>query len=205
MLKLKKIAVTGGLAAGKTTVCQFFKEFGAYVISADEIVHQLLSPGNDPRNNVVQRVISLLGPDIVSGRELDRKKIAAIVFSQPDLLHALEEIVHPAVFDEIEQKYQQIVREKKYSSFVAEIPLLYEAEAEGRFDLVFTVVANPELCKNRFMQQTHQSAQEFEKRMTRQIEPMLKADKAHYTIVNNGDFEQLRSKAKNIYVQLTKE
>ena len=44
MLKLKKIAVTGGLAAGKTTVCQLFKELGAYVVSADEIVHQLLSP-----------------------------------------------------------------------------------------------------------------------------------------------------------------
>jgi len=201
MLKLKKIAVTGGLAAGKTTVCQIFREFGAYVISADEIVHQLLSPGTA----LGQQVISLLGSDIISGQQLDRKKIAAKVFSQPDLLHALEEIIHPAVFDEIEQKYQQIDREKRYSLFFAEIPLLYEAEAEGRFDLVITVIADPELCQNRFMQQTHQSVQEFEKRMTQQIEPNLKADKAHYTIVNNGDLDQLKSEVREIYFQLTKE
>src|SRR5580700_5876146 len=99
MLKTKKIAVTGGLAAGKTTVCQIFKELGAYVVSADEIVHQLLSPGT----TVGQQVIKLLGSDIISGQELDRKKIAAKVFFQRDLLHLLEEIIHPAVFDEIER------------------------------------------------------------------------------------------------------
>ena len=74
MLKLKKIAVTGGLAAGKTTVCQIFKELGAYVVSADEIVHQLLSPDTA----VGQQVVSLLGSDIVSGQiirsEEDRRK-----------------------------------------------------------------------------------------------------------------------------------
>ena len=79
MLKLKKIAVTGGLAAGKTTVCQLFKELGAYVVSADEIVHQMLSPDTV----VGQQVVSLLGSDIVSGLGIDRKKIAAKVFYPP--------------------------------------------------------------------------------------------------------------------------
>jgi dephospho-CoA kinase len=201
MLKIKKIAVTGGLAAGKTTVCQLFKEFGAYVVNADEIVHQLLSPGTA----VGQQVVSLLGSDIISGQGLDRKKIAAKVFSQPDLLLALEEIIHPAVFDEIEQKYQQIEREKKYSLFLAEIPLLYETEGEGRFDAVISVLADPALCRKRFMQQTREPVQEFEKRMTRQIEPILKANKAHYTIENNGDLEELKIKIKTLYFQLTEE
>lgn len=201
MLKIKKIAVTGGLAAGKTTVCQIFKELGAYVVSADEIVHQLLSPGTD----VGQQVVRLLGSDIISGQEFDRKKIAAKVFSQPDLLRALEEIIHPAVFDEIERKYQQINREKKYSLFLAEIPLLYESEGEKRFDAVISVFADPELCRKRFVQQTHQPVQEFEKRMTRQIEPKIKNDKAHYSIENNGDFEQLKTEIKTLYFQLTEE
>jgi len=199
MLKVKKIAVTGGLAAGKTTVCQIFKELGAYVVNADEIVHQLLSP----ETAVGQQVISLLGSDIISGQEFDRKKIAAKVFSQPDLLRALEEIIHPAVFDEIEQKYQQIDREKKYLLFLAEIPLLYESEREGYFDAVISVFTDPELCRKRFMQQNLTPANEFEKRMTRQIEPRLKADKAHYMIENNGNFEELKTKIKTLYFQLT--
>lgn len=201
MLKVKKIAVTGGLAAGKTTVCQLFKELGAYVVSADEIVHQLLSPGTA----VGQQVVSLLGTDIISGQELDRKKIAAKVFVQSDLLRALEEIIHPAVFDEIEQKYQQINREKKCPLFLAEIPLLYESEGQGRFDAVISVFANSELCQHRFMQQTHHPMQEFEKRMTRQMESKLKADKAHYRIENNGTVEELKTKIKTLYFQLIKE
>lgn len=199
MLKLKKIAVTGGLAAGKTTVCRIFEELGAYVVSADEIVHQLLSPGTA----VGQQVISLLGSDIISGQEFDRKKIADRVFSQPDLLRVLEEIIHPAVFDEIGRKYQQVEQEKKHSLFLAEIPLLFESEREKYFDAVISIVADPELCQKRFAQQTHEPIQEFEKRMARQIEPEVKARKAHYKIENNGNFEQLKTQIKTLYFQLT--
>lgn len=199
MLKIRKIAVTGGLAAGKTTVCKLFEKLGAYVVNADEIVHQLLSPGTA----VGQQVINLLGSDIVSGQKFDRKKIAAKVFSQPDLLRKLEEIIHPAVFDEIERKYQEVDREKQYPLFLAEIPLLYESEKGERFDLVITVLADPELCRKRFVQQTREPVQEFEKRMMRQIEPKLKANKADYTIENNGDFEQLKTKISILFSQLT--
>jgi dephospho-CoA kinase len=199
MLKVKKIAVTGGLAAGKTTVCQIFKELGAFVVSADEIVHQLLSPGTA----VGQQVISLLGSDVISGQQFDRKKIAAKVFSQPDLLSALEEIIHPAVFNEIERKYQQIAREKKYPLFVAEIPLLFEADEQRRFDAVVSVQADQELCQKRFVQQTQQPIDEFEKRMTRQMTPLEKASLAQYTIDNNGDLEQLKTQVITIYSQLT--
>ncbi len=201
MLKIKKIAVTGGLAAGKTVVCQIFKELGAYVVSADEIVHQLLSPGTA----VGQQVVKLLGSDIMSGQEFDRRKIAAKVFSQPGLLRTLEAIIHPAVFNEIERKYQQIAREKKYPLFVAEIPLLFEANEQRRFDAVVSVQADQELCKKRFVQQTQQPIDEFEKRMTRQMTPLEKASQAQYTIDNNGDLEQLKTQVITIYSQLTEE
>ncbi len=199
MLSLKKIAVTGGLSAGKTTVCQIFKELGAYVVSADEIVHQLLSPGTA----TAQQVATLIGSDIISGNELDRKKIAAKVFSQPDLLVALEKILHPAVFDEIERRYQQVSKDKKHPLFIAEIPLLYEAEGEKYFDAVITVLAETDLCRQRFVEQTHNPSQEFDKRMKRQIIPEIKAEKAHYTIENNGTLEQLKTSVKSLYSTLT--
>lgn len=200
MLKLKKIAVTGGLAAGKTTVCQLFKDIGAYVVSADEIVHQLLSP----ETAVGQQVISLLGSDIISGHEFDRKKIAAKVFTKPDLLRTLEEIIHPAVFDEIERRYQQAQKEK-YTLFIAEIPLLFESEREDHFDAVISVYTDPDISLQRFIDKSRQPAEEFEKRMMRQIEPRQKSAKANYMIENNGNFEQLKATVKTIYTQIAQE
>lgn len=203
MLKVKKIAVTGGLSAGKTTVCQIFKELGAYVVSADEIVHQLLSPGTA----TAQQVAHLIGSDIESGSELDRKKIAAKVFSHPDLLTKLEKILHPAVFNEIERRYNQVSQEKKHSVFIAEIPLLYEAEGEEeeRFDGIISVLANPDLCRSRYEAQTHHPAQEFDKRMNRQLPPEHKAEKAHYKIENNGTLDELKKNVQVLYSQLTKD
>lgn len=198
MLKLKKIAVTGGLSAGKTTVCQLFKELGAYVVSADVIVHQLLSPGTA----IAQQVTNLLGSDIINGKELDRKKIAAKVFSEPDKLTALEKILHPAVFHEIEQKYQEASRENKYPLFIAEIPLLYETGEEDQFQIIAVDTAE-EICKDRFARQN--SPEEFTKRMARQIPSKRKKERAHYVLENNGTLEQLKQNVKILYTQLTQE
>jgi dephospho-CoA kinase len=199
MLKVKKIAVTGGLSAGKTTVCQIFKELGAYIVSADEIVHQLLSPGTA----TAQQVADLIGSD--SGSELNRKTIAAKVFAHPELLSALEKILHPAVFNEIERRYQQASQEKKHVLFIAEIPLLYETEEDERFDEVISVTADPNLCQYRFVEQGTYPAQEFEMRMLRQLSPAYKAAKAHYKIENNGTLEQLKKNVQILYTQLTKD
>lgn len=200
MLKLRKIAVTGGLSAGKTTVCQLFKELGAYVVSADEIVHQLLSPGTP----TAQQVINLLGSDVLTEKKIDRNKIADIVFSQREHLSALEAILHPEVFDEIERRYQHVVQEKKHALFVVEIPLLYEAKAEGLFDVVISVVAERGLCQIRFAKNGG-NALEFDKRMLRQISPEYKAKRAHYTIENSGTLEQLKSNVKVLFSKLIKE
>lgn len=191
MLKLRKIAVTGGLAAGKSTVCQFFKELGAYVVSADAVVHQLLSPKTD----VGRRVIALLGSDILKGDVIDRKKVSEKIFSHPDTLHALEKIIHPAVFDVIEMQYQQIKKAKRHRLFIAEIPLLYETGASDQFDTVIAVTAAPALCKERFK---HSEAQ-FDARKERQLNPEIKERRADYVIQNNGTLEELRAQVEALF------
>lgn len=207
MLKLKKIAVTGGLSAGKTTVCHIFKELGAYTISADEIVHQLLSPEATPGTVITQQILNLLSPDVLSGNTIDRKKVAAKVFSKPDLLENLEKILHPAVFDAIERIYHQIAKENKHSLFVAEIPLFYEAiphKKKKQFDAVISVTAEANTCKNRFIQKTQHTPEEFDKRMSRQLSPISKTQKADYIIENNGTLEELKNNTKALYLELTK-
>ncbi len=192
MLSLRKIAITGGLAAGKSTVCRILQEeYSAFVIDADKIVHQLLSPHTE----VGQKVIHLLGHEIVAGNQIDRKKISNIVFSDPKKLDALESILHPAVREEIEREFNQVKSKPSYRFFVAEIPLLYEAKMEHEFDTVIAVIAD----------ERYASPDDFEKRLSRQLPSHTKAQKADFVIQNNGDLTSLRSAIQSIVDQLQKE
>lgn len=199
MLKLKKLAITGGLSSGKTTVCRFFKELGAFVVNADEIVHNLLVPGSI----VGQQVIQLFGSNIVENNSLNRKKIAEQAFLDIKLLKALEALIHPVVFAEIEKKYQQAKQASKYPLFVAEIPLLYELFKQDDFDIVITVTSDLSICRQRFIKQTHQTIKEFEQRMAQQVSPKQKAKKSDYVIKNNGSLADLRDQVTKLYSLLS--
>lgn len=193
MLELKKIAITGGLASGKSTVCQFFQELGAYIVSSDAIVHELLEHPKD----LGQKILLTLGSDILQNGKIDRKILADKVFGNRDQLRKLEKILHPAVLQEIEHRYEQVRREKKYTSFVVEMPLLYEIQVEGFYDVVVTVVASDAVAKSRFVAKGH-TEQEYEKRMSRQLDPSIKAKKASYTLINNGSLDDLRREVEKI-------
>lgn len=196
MLGLKKIAVTGGLSSGKSTVCKIFESLGAYYLSADDLVHQLLSP----KTELGKKIVDLLGSEILSGDQFKRATIAEIVFSQKDKLEALEQLIHPAVINEIKNQYQKIKKQSKYSLFVAEIPLLYESAMEKFFDAVIAVVADLEICKKRFQSQTPLNREEeFERRMSRQMDMKQKAAQASYIITNNGTLIDLKKKATKLY------
>ena len=199
MLKLKKLAITGGLSSGKTTVCYLFKELGAFVVNADEIVHNLLVP----ESVVGQQVIQLFGPNIVEKTSLNRKKIAEKAFLDVRLLRALEALLHPVVFAEIEKKYQQAKQAGKYPLFVAEIPLLYELFKQDEFDIVITVTSDLSICQQRFIKQTHQTIKEFEQRMAQQVSPKQKAKKSDYVIKNNGSLADLKDQVTKLYSLLS--
>lgn len=199
MLNLKKLAVTGNLSCGKSSVCRILKELGAYVISADNIVHQLLSP----ETNLGREVIQLLGPHILVNNKIDRSIISQIVFFEPQLLQALEKIIHPAVYKEIESDYQKQQNiEHPPKLFVAEIPLLFESGGEKNYDFTLAVVADPKLCLKRFLEKTKYDQQEFELRNARQLPGLSKASRADYVIMNSGSLESLQEKTMELYQEL---
>ncbi len=197
---LKKIAVTGGLACGKSSVCRFFQDLGAYVVSADDIVHQLLSK----QTLVGRQVIELLGDDIIVNGQIDRAIIAKKVFSNPLLLRSLEKIVHPSVLDEIEKSYQQVKIQGKTQLFIAEIPLLFEIGAESFFDAVITVAADLQSCIKRFTAVTGLSAIEYNERMALQLPTEEKARKADYIIENIGSIKDMQNEVTKLYHKLTR-
>lgn len=195
MLTLKKVAVTGGLASGKSSVCQILKSYGAYVVSADEIVHRLLSPETE----IGKKVILELGPEILVNQKIDRKKVAEKTFSDPQRLQNLEKLLHPAVLNEIKERYQQIRTDPRYTLFVAEIPLLYESEGHRAFDFVIAVVADEEFSRSRFEKSTGYLTDEYERRMQRQLPLHEKAARADFVIKNNASMEDLKKSVKEVY------
>lgn len=198
MLKLNKIAITGGLSCGKSSVCRIFKELGAYVVSADEIVHRLLLFDT----NLGQQVIDLLGPEIVLNGQIDRSLIAKKVFNHPTLLQSLEKLLHPAVFQEIENQYQELKKSRSASLFVAEIPLLFETSGESFFDKTIAVLADETTCRKRFKDSTGYSDKEFDQRMARQLPPLEKAKRATYVIQNHGTLIDLEHAVKEVYKKI---
>lgn len=202
MLKLKKVAITGGLSCGKSSVCRILKELGAYVVSADKIVHQLLSSDT----SLAQEIVRLLGPSIIVNQKLDRSRIANIVFQDLELLKALEAIIHPAVDKEIEQEYQkQQTNPHLPPLFIVEIPLLFECEGQKNYDTTIVVTADLENCSKRFKEATGYDQIEFNKRMARQLPLSEKAMLADYVITNNGTLSELHQKTKILYQSLVED
>ena len=191
---MDKVAVTGGLSSGKSTVCKIFKHLGAYTVSSDDIVHHLLK--TDP---VLQKkIVDLLGKDVLIQNQIDREKVASNVFSNPEKLKALEAIIHPAVLHEIKKHIDIAAKDGNYPLFVAEVPLLYEVGAEALFDSVITVLCSEQICKERFSRLNPSIQEQFHDRMMRQLPPEAKAAKADYILLNNGDLQELQSQVEHL-------
>lgn len=185
---MKKVAVTGGTASGKSTVCKVFQDLGAVAVDADAIVHELLSSDTD----LGQQIIRLLGNEVLENGKLSRRRIADKVFKDPEILHALEKLLHPAVLHKIDQAYKRACESGKPGLFVAEIPLLYEIGADASYDAVIVVLSKE--SRNRFS-----SDEEYDRRMKRQWRPDEKAKKADYVIQNDGSLDELKRKATELY------
>jgi dephospho-CoA kinase len=194
MLKLKKIAITGGVASGKSTVCQLFQKLGAYVVSADAIAHELL----DPNTDLGQQILSKLGEQILENGEINRRLVAEKVFRDPKKLHDLEQILHPEILKRIEREYECACRARSYTSFIVEIPLLFEIGAEKFYDVTIAVIAEEKIAKHRFY-----SESEYERRMNHQWPPEQKTVKANYTIKNNGSLDDLEAQVEKLNAALT--
>lgn len=199
MLKLRKVAVTGGLSCGKSSLCRILEDLGAYVVSADRIVQQLLSSDT----NLIQEIVRLLGPSVLLNEKLDRSRIAARVFDDLEILKALEALVHPEVYKELEKDYRNQLRlSAPPPLYVAEIPLLFESGGEKKYDFTVAVVAEEEICCRRFTLATGLDPSEYRKRMARQLPPSEKAKLADAIIMNNGSLEDLRRATSALYYQL---
>jgi len=199
MLELSKIAITGSFGAGKSTVCLVLRALGAFVADADTIVKQLLKASTP----LGKQIIKLLGKDILEHDSIDQKKLAEKVFKDREKLKQLEDLLHPYVFKEIEELYENVKKQNHYRFFVVEIPLLFELGKQSEYDYVITVITDSESCKERLKKRGFEP-EEYDMRMKRFFSTDEKKEKSHFIIENNGTFEELRKKVEDITYQISK-
>lgn len=185
------VALTGGIGAGKSTVAQNFAELGALVVDADQLARIAIERGSDGFAEVLLR----FGDDIILNGDIDRKKLAEIVFSDDAARKDLEKIIHPrvqAIFAEVVEDLEQD------DILIYEIPLLAETDAAEKFDYIITVEADIELRTARLLKRGLYISQ-IEKRMAAQASQESREAIADSVIYNDGDEDSLLRQVENLW------
>lgn len=189
---MKRVALTGNLGSGKSTVGRMLKDLGAFVIDADEVIHSFYRKGHP----VLEKVVRLLGEGILDEEgNGDRKKIAEIVFKDPEKLRKLEEITHGALYEELENIYSELPED---SVVFVEAALLIEKGTYKKYDKTLLVYAPYEVCKRRALKKG-MSEEDFERRWKRQMSPEEKLKYADFVIDNSGSLEETRRQTEEVF------
>jgi dephospho-CoA kinase len=185
------VALTGGIGAGKSTVAQNFAELGALVVDADQLARIAIERGSDGFAEVLLR----FGDDIILNGDIDRKKLAEIVFSDEAARKDLEKIIHPRV----QATFAEVVEDLEHDDIlIYEIPLLAETDAAEKFDYIITVEADIELRTSRLLKRGLYISQ-IEKRMAAQASQESREAIADSVIRNDGDEDSLLRQVENLW------
>jgi len=185
------VALTGGIGSGKSAAGDFFEDLGAVVVDADQLSRDVVERGTDG----FDELIATFGDEILTNGVLDRSKLGAIVFANPDQLKKLEEIIHPRV----SEAFAEIIEESPSDSVIIyQIPILVETAGRDRFDYVITVEASLENRISRLKERGLKSY-EIDARIKAQASDADRAKIADAVFNNDGDLDQLLRQAENIY------
>lgn len=195
MTRALRVGLTGGLAGGKSTVAGWLRDAGFTVIDADRLVADLYRPGGEG----VAVVRALFGPEVIDAEgAVDRPKVAARVFSDPEARHALEKAIHPLVrerFTEIAKGLQGVL--------VLEATLLVEAGYGPMFDFIVTVEADAEARLRRAISRGMDEAS-ARVRLVAQGDGKERKEAAHRVIDNCGGLPHLRRQVDELIEELAR-
>jgi dephospho-CoA kinase len=190
-----KVGLTGGIGAGKSTVADLFSKRGAVVIRSDELARQVI----EPQTPGFKQVTSRFGNEIINDEgNIDRAKLAQVVFNDDVALKDLENIVHPLV----RERTNQLMSEQTSETIIVnEIPLLLEKKMESLFDFLVIVISSE---KNRLERLSQKGVleEQAKARMAKQVNDQDRKAAADFLIVNDGNLDQLEADVQKIWQTL---
>ena len=195
------IGLTGNFGMGKTTVLGMFKKLGAHTFNIDEFVHKILR-----KATIIHKMSRRLGDEVLmktsSDISINKKKVAAIIFKNPDKRKAIEAIIHPGVLREIKAVRTNILNKEPDAFIVFEVPLLFEAGYETYFDKTIVVHSTRQRAINRLTKKGF-TKDDISKRFRSQLPIYKKKKLADFLIENNGDIKTTSNRVKRIFNRLT--
>lgn len=195
---MKTIAITGGIGAGKSTVCEMFRNLGARIIDADILAHQVYEPGTPLHQAIRER----FGPEILTKTgKIDRVRLGKIVFRSPEEKRWLESQTHPAV-RELIRKQIQAAKEQSDPLILVEAALHVETGYYREFDGLIVVHVAPEVQIQRVMVRNQIDRDEAEHLLANQMPVEEKKKYADWVIDNSGDLETTRKQVRELFDQL---
>jgi dephospho-CoA kinase len=195
---LAKLAgLTGGIATGKTTVADLFREKGIYIIDADLIAREVVKKGMPAWRMIKEE----FGDEILrEDGELDRKKLGSIVFSSKEKIQKLNSIVHPFVRERMMEEIERAISMEK--NILLDIPLLFENGIHQWLRPVILVYAPLEVQIERLMKRDGLSREECEKRIRAQMPIEEKKKLADYIIDNSSDISKTKRQVEEVYEKI---
>ncbi len=178
-----RVALTGGIGSGKSLVGEILEELGALVIDSDQLAREVIERGSPG----YEEVVTAFGDSILSEGQIDRSKLAAVVFKESDLRKKLESIIHPLVREAAEKLARKL---PSGAILINQIPLLVESDGAKRFDYVVTVSADEEIRRERLRLRGLKDY-EITQRMAAQVSDSEREKIANYIIRNDGSIDEL--------------
>lgn len=192
--------LTGGIATGKSTVAAVFEEAGARLIDTDRIARAAVRKGAPAH----EAIVAHFGAGVLlDDGEIDRRRLAAVIFNDPAEQRALEQIVHPQVRQEIDRRIELIRQQAPEALVIVDIPLLFESGMQSGLDAVIVVYAPEHLQLERLMARDGLAAPEARARIRSQMPIESKKSLATQVIDNSGSLESTRAQTMEVYRRLT--
>lgn len=194
-----RVALTGGIATGKSHVLDWFRRRGIPVLDADVLAHGVTAPGTEASAAIAVR----FGPEVIAADgSVDRRKLGAIVFDNPQARQDLEALVHPAVYRAIAAGLRAFELVGGTVMAVVDVPLLYETGHAGDFDKVIVTFSPPALQRRRLLERGLTEI-ESDARIAAQWPTDRKASRADFVVRTDGTFEDTDRQLEEIFGKLT--
>ena len=196
---MQLIAVTGGIASGKSAVAARLAEHGAVVVDADRIAREVVEPGMP----ALARIAAEFGPEyLTADGELDRARLGARIFADPVQRHMLNAITHPAIAERSHELFAAAGAADPDAIVVYDVPLLADTERSAEFDLVVAVVADPAERVRRMVELRGMDREDAERRIASQASDADRVAIADVVIDANGSLEATNAQADALWERL---